>query len=146
MWCTSATTKTWCVGLVPHCPSLLPYGTFSRRLRSGALQDLVTGARATLSPVGWVLPAERKSESRIWARPRRHLCVWGAGKSGNFLRQMEEEWCTLMFFAEYKGRRSRPRLWIINEITTAHTALCPCSHVQAMRRAHLLGGALENVT
>jgi len=26
------------------------------------------------------------------------------GKSGNFLRQMEEEWCTLMFFAEYKGR------------------------------------------
>jgi len=26
------------------------------------------------------------------------------GKSGNFLRQMEEEWCTLMFFAEYQGR------------------------------------------
>jgi len=26
------------------------------------------------------------------------------GKSGNFLRQMEEEWGTLMFFAEYRGR------------------------------------------
>ena len=26
------------------------------------------------------------------------------GKAGNFLRQMEEEWCTLMFFAEYRGR------------------------------------------
>ena len=29
------------------------------------------------------------------------------GSGGNFLRQVEEEWCTLMFFADFRGRSER---------------------------------------
>lgn len=37
------------------------------------------------------------------------------GSQGNFLRQVEEEWSTLMFFADFRGRGER------HEVTNAPT-------------------------
>ena len=37
------------------------------------------------------------------------------GSQGNFLRQVEEEWGTLMFFADFRGRGDR------HEVTSATT-------------------------
>lgn len=33
------------------------------------------------------------------------------GAQGNFLRQVEEEWGTLMFFADFRGRRERQEVF-----------------------------------
>ena len=44
------------------------------------------------------------------------------GSQGNFLRQVEEEWGTLMFFADFRGRGERHEVRSADMSTAASTS------------------------
>ena len=57
------------------------------------------------------------------------------GSQGNFLRQVEEEWGTLMFFADFRGRGERKEVNAAASLPSAATPPLAPESAQAMNAA-----------